>query len=97
VSASYDTIRDEAHQIGRAFQLDGFHRLRDSLLQRLEFRQGPRLCEHDLVKLVILVFQMGQVRFDFLKPFREFYFHAGSLTEKAAVRIKNGRRAIFTP
>lgn len=63
------------------FQLDGFHRLRDPLLPGLQFGQLPRLFEHDLVELVILVFEVGQVRFNLVQPFNEFFFHEESLTE----------------
>lgn len=63
-----------------ALQFHAFDALRDFLLQRLQFRQLPRLFRHDLVKLVVLMFQMGKARFHFFQPLGEFVVHGVSLT-----------------
>jgi hypothetical protein len=72
-----------------ALQFDALDCLRNFLLLRLQFRQRSRLLGHDLIKLVVLMFQMGQMRFHRFQPFHYFFFHAPSLTQTAGARIKN--------
>jgi|SRR5579884_2142737 len=69
-------------------ELHAFDGLRDFLLQRLHFRQLPRLLRHDLVELVVLMFQMRKARFNFLQPLREFIVHGINLTLKIWKRTK---------
>ena len=65
-----------------ALQFEVLDRLGNPLLRRLHPRQLPRLLEYDLIKLVIQMFQMRQVRFHFLEPFGKFFFHVWRINEE---------------
>ena len=59
-----------------SLQFDALDGLRDLLLLRLRPGQQPRLLQHHLVQLVVLMLQMREVRFQFLQPFGEVFVHA---------------------
>jgi hypothetical protein len=65
-----------------ALQFDALDGLGNLLLERLQFRELPRLFEHHLVKLVVLMLEMGQVRLQFFQTPGEFFVHGSSLTQK---------------
>jgi hypothetical protein len=59
-----------------AFEFDAFDGLRDFLLERLDLCQLTALFEHDLVELIVLMFEVGEVGFEFFKSLGEFFVHA---------------------
>jgi len=60
-----------------ALEFDAFDGLGNFLLERLDFRQLPALFEHDLVELIVLMFEMGEVGFELFQSFGEFFVHGG--------------------
>src|SRR5262245_7417173 len=62
-----------------ALQFHRLHRLRNSLLQQMELRQLLGLFNDHTVELIVLMFQMRQVRLHLLQPRRKFRVHDPSL------------------
>lgn len=60
-----------------AFEFDAFDGLGNFLLERLDFCELPALFEHDLVELIVLMFEVGEVGFEFFQSFGEFFVHEG--------------------
>ena len=58
-----------------ALQLNALHCLGNLLLLDLRFRQQPRLLQHHLVQLIILMLQVREMRFQLFQAFRDFFVH----------------------
>ena len=59
-----------------ALQFNALHGLCDLLLLYLRFRQQPRLLQHHLVQLVVLMLQVREMRFQLFQAFGDFFVHA---------------------
>jgi hypothetical protein len=59
-----------------ALKLGGFDGLGKSLLEGRHFDELAGLFEDDLVKLVVLMFEVGEVRFQLFDALGEFFVHS---------------------
>jgi hypothetical protein len=59
-----------------AFELGGFNGLGKALPEGRHFDELAGLFENDLVELVVLMFQVGEVGFQFINALGEFFVHA---------------------
>lgn len=66
-----------------ALEFDAFDGLGNFLLERLHFCELTTLFEHDLVELIVLMFEVGQIGFEFFQAFGEFFVHGGKISWKA--------------
>jgi hypothetical protein len=58
-----------------AFEFGGFDGLRKALLEGRHFGELAGLVKHDLVKLVVLMLKMGEMRFQLFDALGEFFVH----------------------
>ncbi len=63
-----------------ALEFDAFDGLRDFLLEGVHLGQLTALFEHDLVELIVLMFEVGEMGFEFFKPLGEFFVHGGKIS-----------------
>ena len=84
-----------------ALELGGFDGLGKSLLEGGHFDELAGLFEDDLVELVVLMFQMGEVRFQLFDALGEFFVHAQilehvpKLNSTLFMRKPHGRRCFW--
>jgi len=62
-----------------AVELGGFDGLGKALLEGGHFDELAGLLEDDLVKLIVLMLQVGEVRFQFFNALGEFFVHVESV------------------
>jgi hypothetical protein len=62
-----------------AFEFDAFDGLGNFLLERLHSCELTALFEDDLVELIVLMFEVGEIGFEFFKALGEFFVHGRKL------------------
>ena len=62
-----------------AFKFGGFDGLGKALLEGRHFDELAGLFEDDLVELVVLMFEVGEVRFQLFNALGEFFVHIESV------------------
>jgi hypothetical protein len=74
-----------------ALNFDALDGLRNFLLQHLEPGQLPALFQYDVVELVVLVFEMGEMGFQLFEAFGEFFVHVDNINA-----VKNRKQRTTT-
>jgi hypothetical protein len=67
-------------------EFDVFDGLGNALLEGLEFGELPALFHDDLVELVVLMFEVGEVGLDLFKSLGKFFVHGTRLAQKGGLR-----------